>query len=49
MQPSHDLPRNFGNGGLIRIFRLFVGAAEADEALFNLELLGFGKGEPAFL
>ena len=33
VQPRHELPRNLGNGRLMRIFRLFIRAAQADETL----------------
>src|SRR4029079_15777721 len=41
MQARHELAGNFGNGRLMRIFGLFVSAAETDKAFFNL---GFLRG-----
>src|SRR6185503_2805469 len=49
VQPGHDLARNFGNSGLVRVVRFFISAAQADKALFNLQFFRFGKGEPSFL
>ena len=40
VQLGHELPRDFGNGRLVRIFRLFIRAAQADEALGDFDLLG---------
>jgi hypothetical protein len=43
VQFGHELAGNFGNGRLIRIFRLLVGAAQTDKALGDLDFLGLGK------
>ena len=40
VQLGHELPRDLGNGRLIRILRLFIRAAQADETLGDLDLLG---------
>ena len=40
VQPGHELAGDLGNGRLVRVFRLFVGAAQADEAFLDLELFG---------
>ena len=39
VQPGHELPRDLRDRRLVRVLRLLVRAAQADEALVDLELL----------
>src|SRR5207247_809115 len=40
VQAGHELAGDLGDGRLVRVLRLFVGATQADEALFDLEFFG---------
>ena len=43
VQLGHELAGDLGDGRLMRVFRLLVGAAQADKALGNLDLLRLVK------
>ena len=49
VQARHHLPRNLGDGCLVRIVGFFVSAAQAHEPLFNLQPLSFCQRQARFL
>jgi hypothetical protein len=49
VQARHELARDLGDGGLMRVFRLLVRAAEADKSLGDFFLLGVRKAQLGFV